>query len=324
MAIRIRTKRLATSATNPRRVSRRPRSKNPKKRKMSDKQIRHFGTKAQKAALKRRRTTRSAPARVVKSSRGSSAKRSPNPAWIVTVGQALNPKDRRRKAMAKPKTKKRRKVAANRPKRRRVAKSNPRRRTRRKSYNRAPKRRTRRRNSPKVVIRYRTRKRNGKRRTVSHRNPDIFGARLGSKDSIKMIGGGIAGVAAAKFLPTLLPANMLAGVANSNLGKTAISLAAALVAGYAASKLDARFGQGVYFGGIMQAASVGLNAFLPSLYKTLNIGMAGIGDFVPAQFAVPQNPIRGAIAAPVPAHAQGASGSRVTMSGLARAYAPAY
>ncbi len=52
MAIRIRTKRLATSATNPRRVSRRPRSKNPKKRKMSDKQIRHFGTKAQKAAAK--------------------------------------------------------------------------------------------------------------------------------------------------------------------------------------------------------------------------------------------------------------------------------
>lgn len=137
-----------------------------------------------------------------------------------------------------------------------------------------------------------------------------------------MIGGGIAGVAAAKFLPTLLPVNMLAGVASSNLGKTAISLGAALVAGFAASKLDTRFGQGVYFGGIMQAASVGLNAFLPSLYRTLNIGMAGVGDFVPGQFAVPQNPVRGQLSAP--AHAVAPSGSRVTMSGLARAYAPAY
>lgn len=136
-----------------------------------------------------------------------------------------------------------------------------------------------------------------------------------------MIGGGIAGVAAAKFLPTLLPPSMLAGVASSNVGKTAISLAAALVAGFAASKLDPRFGQGVYFGGIMQAASVGLNAFLPSLYRTLNIGMAGVGDFVPGQFAVPQNPVRGISA---PSHAMAPSGSRVTMSGLARAYAPAY
>ncbi len=218
------------------------------------------------------------------------------------------------------KTKKRRKVAANRPKRRRVAKSNPHRRTKR--YNRTPKRRTRR-NGPKVVIRYRARKANRRRHTMTRHNPDIFGARLGSKDSLKMIGGGIAGVAAAKFLPTLLPTNMLAGVASSNLGKTAISLGAALVAGYAASKLDNRFGQGVYFGGVMQAASVALNAFLPSIYKTLNIGMAGVGDFVPGQFPVPQNPVRGAIAPPS-AHMPSASGSRVTMSGLARAYAPAY
>ncbi len=114
---------------------------------------------------------------------------------------------------------------------------------------------------------------------------------------------------------------MLAGLASSNIGKTAISLGAALVAGFAATKLDHRFGQGVYFGGIMQAASVGLNAFLPSIYRTLNIGMAGMGDFVPGQFAVPQNPVRGIAA---PAHAMAPSGSRVTMSGLARAYSPAY
>lgn len=222
--------------------------------------------------------------------------------------------------MAAKKAKRRRKVAASRPKRR-VAKRNPARRVKRRRVNSAPKRRTRRKSNPRVVVRYR-KSRNRRRTSRTKRNPDIFGARLGSKDSLKMIGGGIAGVAAAKFLPTLLPANMLVGVASSNLGKTAISLGAALVAGFAASKLDTRFGQGVYFGGIMQAASVGLNAFLPSLYRTLNIGMAGVGDFVPGQFAVPQNPVRGQISAP--SHAVAPSGSRVTMSGLARAYAPAY
>ena len=56
MAIKIRTKRLATSATNPRRVVRKPRpAKKKRTRKMSPKQIRHFGTKRQRAALKAKR-----------------------------------------------------------------------------------------------------------------------------------------------------------------------------------------------------------------------------------------------------------------------------
>ncbi len=225
--------------------------------------------------------------------------------------------------MAAKKTKKRRKVAANRPKKRRVAKKNPVRRVkRRRAVNRAPKRRTRRRSNPKVVVRYRTKNRRRRTNRRTKRNPELFGSRLGSKDSLKLIGGGVLGVAATKFLPTLLPASMLMGVASSNLGKTGISLAAALISGWAVSKLDARAGQGVYFGGLMQTASVALNAFLPSLYRALNTGMAGVGDFVPGQFAVPQNPVRGALSAP--SHAMAPSGSRVTMSGLARAYAPAY
>jgi hypothetical protein len=312
MAIRIRTKRLATSATNPRRVKR----KTKKRRNMSDRQIRHFGTKRQKAALKAHHRSRT-NARVLKVSRVRSkrrrhATRSPNPALIVTLGPAVNPK--RRSSMPATKTRKRqRHVKASRPRRRRVAKMNPVRRRRRVAC------RTRRhRNaSPRVVVRYRSRR--NRRRSVRRRsNPDLFGARLGSKDSLKLIGGGITGVAATKFLPTLLPTQMLVSVANTNIGKTAISVAAAFAAGWAASKLDARFGQGVYFGGFMQATSVGLNAFVPSLYKTLGIGM---GDFVPGSFPVPQNPVRQLAA---PAHAVAPSGSRVTMSGLARAYQPAY
>jgi hypothetical protein len=70
---------------------------------------------------------------------------------------------------------------------------------------------------------------------------------------------------------------------------------------------------------------VGLNAFLPSVYSSLGIGL---GDLLPGSFAVPQNPIRAGmqqrrIAAPAPAAAQGGQ-ARVTMSGLARAYGSAF
>jgi hypothetical protein len=106
-------------------------------------------------------------------------------------------------------------------------------------------------------------------------------------------------------------------LATTNLGRTAISAAAWLVSGWAASKLDVKFGEGVYFGGAMQVASVALNAFLPAVYKTLGIGL---GDFVPGQFAVPQNPVRGAIGSHMPS----AGGALVRSSSLGRAYAPAY
>jgi hypothetical protein len=135
---------------------------------------------------------------------------------------------------------------------------------------------------------------------------------------MKMIGGGLAGVVATKFLPTMLPANIAPQLVTTNLGRVAVSAAAALVAGWAASKLDSRFGEGVYFGGFMQVASVGLNAFLPSVYRSLGVGL---GDFAPGQFAVPQNPLR--IAAPG-AHAMAPSGSMVRTSALGRAYVPAY
>jgi len=72
----------------------------------------------------------------------------------------------------------------------------------------------------------------------------------------------------------------------------------------------------------MQTASVALNAFLPSIYQQLGIGL---GDLLPGQFAVPQNPIRAAIPPPAPP-VQPASGgqARVTMNGLARAYGNAF
>jgi hypothetical protein len=312
-------RRLATSASNPRRVSRKPRANPPKKRKMSDKQIRHFGTKRQKAALKARRTVkRSASSN---SHRPRTVKRSSNPAWVVTLGPAINPHKRSSKTVPATKGKKaaERHVKANRKRTRRVAARNPRRAHRPRT--KAVARRRRRASNPKIVVRYRTKKRNSRKGVRKHRNPpELFGARLGSKDSLKLIGGGILGVAATKFIPTMIPPTMAPQLLTTNLGRTAVSFAAAFVSGWAVSKLDARLGQGVYFGGFMQATSVALNAFVPAAYKALGIGL---GDFVPGRFAVPQNPVMVSAGAPS-GHLPAPSGSRVTMSGLARAYAPAY
>lgn len=178
-----------------------------------------------------------------------------------------------------------------------------------------------RKSNPKVVVRYRKRH-NKKHVRKTKRNPDIFGSRLGSKESLKMIGGGIVGVAAVKLVPTFLPTSMLGSIATSSFGKLAIAAVTATVAGWAAGKADKKFGEGVMFGGWMMVAAVGINIVAPSLY-TQYIGM---GDFVPGRFAVPQNPVRGAIAAPaaVPSHMPSASGKAMISSGMGRAYVPAY
>lgn len=307
-------RKLATSASNPRRVVARKKKSNPKRRHMPDKQIRHFGTARQKAALK----ARNARKRVKVSHRSRTVKRSPNPAWVVTLGPAINPHQRSSKTVpaAKRKSRAKRHVKAHRKNRRRVAARNP---HRARTKPAARRRRTRRASNPKVIVRYRTKRRNSRKGVKRHRNPDLFGARLGSKDSLKLIGGGIAGVAATKFLPTMIPPTMAPQLLTTNLGRTAVSFVAAFASGWVASKLDHRFGQGVYFGGFMQATSVALNAFVPAAYKALGIGL---GDFVPGRFTVPQNPV--AISQAPSGHLPAPSGSRVTMSGLARAYTAAY
>jgi hypothetical protein len=298
---------------NPRRVVARRRKSNPKRRHMTAKQIKHFGTKAQKAALKRKRAASRAARpvhRVRTASRRPAAKRrSTNPALIVTLAPVVNPHKRSNTTMpAKRKRRTKKRVAVVNRRRRRVVAKNPhRRRTRRAS--------------PKVVVRYRTRRKTNRRRRVSvRRNPAIFGSRLGSKESLKLIGGGLAGVAATKFLPTMIPANMAPQLVTTQLGRVAVSFAAAWISGWVASKLDSKFGDGVYFGGFMQVGSVALNTFLPAVYKMIP-GGGGLGDFAPGQFAVPQNPLR--IAAPG-AHSMAPSGSMVRTSNLGRAYNPAY
>lgn len=267
----------------------RKRKTNPRHN-MSAKQIKHFGTARQKAALRAKRK------RVAK--RHGSATR--NPAYLITLG-AANP-HKGRKTMA---VKRRRRRALN-PRRRHNA---SRRRTR--IVVAAPARRHRRRiASNPVAHRRRRRALNPRRR--SRRNPISIMGQTGAKGIGTMLVGGLVGVAATKLLPTLIPDGV---IPSSNIVRALVSAGAAYASGMAASKfVSVEFGNAVSFGGYMQAASVALNAFLPSIGS--RIGLNGMRELIPGQFSVPQNPLRLPPAPPVAV--------RANMNGLARAYGSAY
>lgn len=160
------------------------------------------------------------------------------------------------------------------------------------------------------------------------RNPTLFGSNLFSKDALKLIGGGFVGLIGAKFLPTLVPASMAGSFMTSTVGKVVVTGVAGYLTSVVAGKVaGTRFGEAALFGAIIQTASVALNAFIPSLYQQLGIGL---GDFVPGRFSVPQNPLLMSqkmrqIAAPsAPASSMMPTGSVPVSSGLGRAYPAAY
>ncbi len=233
------------------------------KKKLSDKQIKHFGTRAQKAGLKRRRTlARKSVKRAVKKT-----VRVINPANLITLG-LLNPQRR---------TKKRRKVTAraSNPTRRRkvrrttsVATANPRR-ARRRSKN--PTR--------IYVTRRSTRRVNGRKR-----NPEVFGMR--GADAGKAILAGLVGVYATKTI-TPMVAQAVPQISGSPILTALISGVVAWGGGMLVGKWDKRAGEGFMFGGLMQAGSSLLNVIVP----TNPLSLSGLGDFAPARFPVPQNPI---------------------------------
>lgn len=274
--------------------------RNPRRRKMSPEQIKYFGTKRQRAALSRRKSSSSAGTSRKKNARISKlkstarrktsvkrrVKRNPAP-FLITLG-AVNP---RRKSMAK-----RRKKSRARTRRRRTAipmQMNPRRR-RRRAVRRANPRRSMRRNS------YRRR-----------RNPDAFGLKPTSGKFMQAVLGGLVGVAATKFIPTLIPMGI---VGSNNLMRFVVSVASAYVAGMVAGKVaSGPIADGVMFGGLMQAASVGMNTFLPP-GAARSLALNGMGEFVGSRFVVPQNPI---MQIPAPA-------ARVQASGLSRSFGTAF
>ena len=114
----------------------------------------------------------------------------------------------------------------------------------------------------------------------------------------KAVTAGLAGMAAAKFLPTLVPGNLIQG----NLMRTVATGASAFVAQMIAKAVvkDPAISDAVLFGGLMQTGSVALNAFLPGIAASL--GLSGIMD---ANWSIPENPLRAIPAPPAPANVSG-------------------
>lgn len=129
-------------------------------------------------------------------------------------------------------------------------------------------------------------------------------------NTVKMVAGGLVGVAVCKFIPTMLPAQFISGP----ILRVVATGASAFLAGFVARKvgLSPQVSGAVLFGGLMQTGSVALNAFLPSSIAT-RLALSGMGDIVPGRFPVPQNPIL------IPAPAT-PTNARTSINGLDRAY----
>lgn len=110
--------------------------------------------------------------------------------------------------------------------------------------------------------------------------------------------GVLIGVAVNKTAVALLPTSLT----GSSVAATLSSFAVAVGQWWLASMISPDFGTAVGLGGIANAGSTALNAFIPSVgtYVSLS-GGRNLGDFVPGLFAVPENPvIRGANNAGIP------------------------
>lgn len=120
----------------------------------------------------------------------------------------------------------------------------------------------------------------------------MFGRQMGAFEVGKLIVGGLAGVAVTKAVPNMLPSF----ATSSPLVSTITSIVVAVGGGMLIKSLvksDPTLGDSFIFGGLMQAGSVALNAFLPSVGTVIGLqGLGnGMGDLVPGGFPVPMNPI---------------------------------
>lgn len=305
-----------TRVANPKRGRARSTKRRNARRKLSAKQIMHFGTKRQKAALKAARTRK----RKVGSTRNPKRKRRNASRVKIIYRTKANPRKKRatRRRRSNPllvtlgtinPKRRTKKVARKRRTRRTRARVNPRRRrrsnVRRASHRRRRSNPRRRRVAVAAPVRRRRRRANSRRRVNRRhyrRNPAIFG-RSGGKDLLKMAGGVVAGVAITKMIPGWVPASIASSIPSGGIMAVVISAASAWITGFALSKVDPEFGQAAMLGGFAQTVSVAMNAFLPSSIS----GTFSLGDLVNGNFVVPQNPLRGMGAAGSPAARMGSA-----------------
>lgn len=119
-----------------------------------------------------------------------------------------------------------------------------------------------------------------------------------------MTGGILVGVAATKYIPTMLPVSISSLGGGSPFVGVLITGAAAFAAGYVAKMVvkDDSFSNAVLLGGLAQTASQLLNLIAPaSISKQL--ALSGMGDILPGNFVVPQNPVKAGMPMMLPAPA---------------------
>lgn len=111
-----------------------------------------------------------------------------------------------------------------------------------------------------------------------------------TKDMVTMGAGILVGVAATKYIPSLIPASMLPTGGSPWTG-ILITGAAAFAAGYLAHRfIQGSFASGVMAGGVALTLSQVLNAVAPSSISK-QLALSGMGDIMAGNYVVPQNPI---------------------------------
>jgi len=262
--------------------------------------LKRYTVKALKKEL-RRRGVKANPASTRRKRHYSRPRRSSNPV-LIELG-AINPFGRRKKRVARTRRKNRvyrrrrhnPRAAAPR-RRRRYTTHHTHRRRRRSLMAMNPVHHRRRRYRRRHANPYRRRR--NMRHYRRHRNPALFGHRSG-KDLLIMTGGVLVGVAATKYIPTILPSSITSLGGGSPWMAVLITGAGAFAAGWAARKFGGEvFGDAVMLGGLAQVGSQILTIIAPPSL-TSALALSGMGDIIPGNFVVPQNPIRAGMPVPI-------------------------
>ena len=140
-------------------------------------------------------------------------------------------------------------------------------------------------------------------------NPTFFGANVTPLQMGQYILGGLIGVTVNRVALPMMPA----ALTSSNTFATLTAFGLAALEWWAASFISKDFGAAVGFGALMNASTQALNAFVPSVGTTIGLSGRGTGDFVPAKYSVPENPIT-----------QGNGGVAGTGGAMRSAYPAAY
>lgn len=311
--------------------------RNPKRKRLTAKQIKFFGTSRQRAALKRRKSSKNPTSRRRTVRRVARKKSSSRPNIRVVVNPVIKTTRKRRKATAKRRRRSNPSLVAlgfvnpertkKRMAKRRRRSLNPRRRRARKNPTRVVVYRTRRRRRLSANPRRRRRSMNPRRRRMNprRRNPALFGHQISPVEMAKAVVGGLVGVTITKTVPTFLPASLT----SNPFINVVISAITAWGSGHLTKSIMPDIADAVAFGGYMQAGSVLLNAFIPSIGSTIGLsgmgGRRGVGYYAPASFPVPQNPIQAAqIQAAAMAAASAPPAQMKSASGMGRAFPGAF